>query len=165
MLLVSQETHLFDQSLRDNITLVRPDATDDQLEQVAQQLGIDWFHALPNGLDTTDLHHRLTPVQAQQLALARVALADADLLLLDEATADADSRAARDLESAMTQAIGTRSALVIAHRLGQAKRANQVVVMANGQIVESGHHNDLIQTGGPYDMMWSAWMRARTSDD
>ena len=158
--LVSQDVHVFAGTVRDAVCLVAPAATDDQVRAaLTTVLAWDWVAALPQGLATVvgDHGHALTPTQAQQLALARVALLDPWLVVLDEATAEAGSSGARELEQAALAVTEGRGALVIAHRLSQSAAADRVLVMADGRVVEEGTHADLVAAGGRYAELWSAW--------
>ncbi len=101
--------------------------------------------------------HPLTAAQAQQLALARLVLLDPPVAVLDEATAEAGSAGARELEAAAAAATGGRTVLVVAHRLTQAAAADRVIVLEHGRIVESGPHADLVAAGGRYAQLWGAW--------
>ncbi|NUR86906.1 MAG: ABC transporter ATP-binding protein, partial [Nonomuraea sp.] len=160
--MVSQEVHVFAGTLADDLRLARPRATDEELRAalVAVQ-ALDWAEALPGGLETVvgQGGHRLTGAQSQQLALARLILADPDLAVLDEATAEAGSSGARTLERAVERAIAGRTAIVVAHRLTQAATSDRVVVMDGGQVVEDGPHDELRESGGPYADHWAAWTR------
>ncbi len=104
---------------------------------------------------------RLTPAQAQQLALARLVLADPPIAVLDEATAESGSSGARLLEVASTAALRGRTALVVAHRLSQAAAADRVLVMRAGRIVEDGPHDELVAAAGTYADLWAAWSSRR----
>ncbi|NYI04366.1 ABC transporter ATP-binding protein [Allostreptomyces psammosilenae] len=160
VVLVTQEVHVFAGPLADDLRLARPDATDEDLRTALDRVGaLDWARALPDGLDTVvgEGAHRLTVTQAQQLALARLVLADPPVAILDEATAEAGSAGARVLETAAARALEGRTGLVVAHRLTQAATADRVVVMEAGRIVESGSHAELVAAGGRYAALWEAW--------
>ncbi|GAA3107490.1 ABC transporter ATP-binding protein [Streptomyces rectiviolaceus] len=166
--LVTQETHVFAGPLADDLRLARPDATDDELRTALTDVeALEWAEALPDGLDTVvgDGGHRLTSAQVQQLALARLMLADPPVAVLDEATAEAGSTGARLLEKAAGRAVEGRTALVVAHRLTQAATADRIVVMEDGRIVESGTHDELREGSGPYASLWEAWSGTRTATE
>ena len=158
--IVSQEVHVFAGTVRDNLTLAAADATDERLAAALAEVGA-WaaVQALPDGLDTVvgDGATVLGPALAQQLALARVLLADPVVVVLDEATAEAGSAGARDLERAALAATAGRTSLTIAHRLTQAVTADEVVVMDGGRVVERGTHDALVAAGGRYATLWTAW--------
>ncbi len=158
--LVTQEVHVFAGTLREDLSMAAPGASDDDMKAALRAvLAADWFELLPDRLDTVvgDGGHQLTPMQAQQVALARVVLIDPPVVILDEATADAGSAGASLLESAAEAALADRSALIVAHRLGQARRADRILLMDNGLIVEQGSHEDLVSLGGRYAQLWTAW--------
>ncbi|MEU8241263.1 ABC transporter ATP-binding protein [Actinoplanes missouriensis] len=158
--IVSQETHVFTGPLAEDLRLARPEASTDEVAAALDRVGaLTWASQLPDGLDTVvgDGGHQLTAAQAQQLALARVVLLDPRVVVLDEATAEAGSAGARDLEQAAAAALEGRTALVVAHRLTQAAAADRVIVMDQGAIVESGTHHDLVTAGGRYAQLWAAW--------
>ena len=158
--LVSQEVHVFAGTVRDNLLLAHPDADDDALwSALDAAMATAWVRALPDGLGTQvgDLGHPLTAAQSQQLALARVHLLDPQLVVLDEATAEAGSAGARGLELAADRVTHGRSAIVIAHRLTQARAADRVLVMDAGVVVEEGTHAELVAAGGRYARLWAAW--------
>ncbi|WP_374999870.1 ABC transporter ATP-binding protein [Aeromicrobium sp. CTD01-1L150] len=158
--LVSQEVHVFAGTVRDNLVLADTDATDDVLWQALRATDAEaWVRALPDALETRigDLGHPLTPAQAQQLALARVLVLDPAMVVLDEATAEAGSSGARELERAALAVTRGRTSIVIAHRLTQARAADRVLVMDEGRVVQAGTHDQLVTTDGPYARLWEAW--------
>ncbi|MFI6225948.1 ABC transporter ATP-binding protein [Micromonospora echinospora] len=164
--MVSQETHVFAGPLSEDLRMAKPQATPDELTAALARVGaLEWALNLPDGLDTVvgDGGHPLTPARAQQLALARVVLLDPAVVVLDEATAEAGSAGARDLEQAAASALEGRTALVVAHRLTQAVSADHIIVMEHGEIVESGPHAELIEADGSYARLWAAWA-ARATD-
>ncbi|MCA1587978.1 MAG: ABC transporter ATP-binding protein/permease [Chloroflexi bacterium] len=162
--LITQEVHVFAGPLADDLRLARPSATDEELWQALERAGAGgWASRLPDGLQTAvgEGGHRLSAAQAQQLALARLALADPPIAILDEATADAGSAGARELELASARVLEGRTALVVAHRLTQAASADRVLVLDAGVLRESGTHAELLNAGGPYAELWAAWAQAR----
>ncbi|MFE7344788.1 ABC transporter ATP-binding protein [Streptomyces griseus] len=166
VVLVTQEVHVFTGTLAEDLRLARPDATDADLRAaLATVHALDWAEALPDGLGTVvgEGGHRLDPARAQQLALARLVLADPALAVLDEATAEAGSAGARVLERSAEAALAGRTALVVAHRLTQAVAADRVVVLEAGRVVESGPHEELRDADGPYAALWRAWSGSRTA--
>jgi ATP-binding cassette subfamily C protein len=163
--LLTQETHVFNASLRENLTLARPEATDDEVLAACSRVGADTglVLMLPDGLDTPIGAGGLllTGQQTQLLALARLVLLDPTVAVLDEATAEAGSSAADQLDAAAAAALSGRTALVVAHRLSQAARTDRVVVLEHGRIVEEGTHADLAAGTGRYAELWRAWTRHR----
>ncbi|MFC8620807.1 ABC transporter ATP-binding protein [Streptomyces anulatus] len=166
VVLVTQEVHVFTGSLAEDLRLAHPGATDAELRGALSTVhALDWAEALPDGLDTVvgEGGHRLDPARAQQLALARLVLADPALAVLDEATAEAGSAGARVLERSAQAALSGRTALIVAHRLTQAVAADRVVVLEAGRVVESGPHDELRDADGPYAALWRAWSGSRTA--
>jgi ATP-binding cassette subfamily C protein len=157
--LITQEVHVFAGPLADDVRLGRPDATDAEVRAALAEVGADWVDSLPEGLATAvgEGGHQLTATQAQQLALARLIVADPAIAILDEATADAGSAGARILDRAAEHAVRGRTAIIVAHRLSQASRADRVVVLDEGRVVESGPPAELAAGDGPYAALWAAW--------
>ncbi|WP_431971039.1 ABC transporter ATP-binding protein [Nocardia sp. bgisy134] len=163
--MVTQDVHVFSGTLREDLMLARPGATDAELDTALRTAGAaEWVAELEAGLDTTvgAQGTALTPVQAQQVALARVALVDPAVVVLDEATAEAGSSGAAELESAALRITRGRTAIVVAHRLDQAARADEVILMRHGRIIERGTHDQLIAAHGEYAQLWSAWSAGRS---
>ncbi len=163
--LVSQEVHVFAGTLAEDLRMARPAADDDALAAALDRVGaLAWVRALPDGLATVvgEGAVALTAERAQQLALARIVLADHPIVILDEATAESGSSGARALERAAAAALEGRTALVVAHRLTQAAAADRIVVLEEGRVVEQGTHTELVDGGGPYSLLWSAWSDGRS---
>jgi ABC-type multidrug transport system fused ATPase/permease subunit len=159
--LVTQEHHVFFGSVRENLALAIDDiASDDRLcSALAAVDALDWVLALPEGLDTRvgSGGLPLTPAQAQQIALARLVLADPHTLVLDEATSLIDPRSARHLERSLAAVLSGRTVIAIAHRLFTAHDADRVAVVEDGRIAEIGSHDELITAEGSYAALWQSW--------
>jgi ABC-type multidrug transport system fused ATPase/permease subunit len=158
--LVTQEHHVFIGTLRDNVAMVRPAAPEaDVRAALAAVEALDWAEQLPAGLDTVvgSGGHPLSAAQAQQLALARLVLADPHTLVLDEATSLIDPHAARHLERSLAAVLRGRTVVAIAHRLFAAHGADRVAVVEDGRIAELGSHAELVAAGGSYAALWRSW--------
>jgi len=158
--LVTQEHHVFAGTLRENVALARPGAADEEiLAALAAVDAGEWAAALPQGLGTRlgSGATELTAPQAQQLALARLVLADPRILVLDEATSLLDPRAARHLERSLAAVMHGRTVISIAHRLHTAHGADRVAVIEDGQVTELGPHHELIAADGAYARLWDSW--------
>lgn len=159
---ITQEVHVFSGRLIDDLRLIAPQAGRDEIWSALHQVGAGgWVEALEDGLDTLVGEHGidLTAAQAQHIAMARLVLADPQVVILDEATAEAGSAHASELEAAAAAATKGRTTLIVAHRLTQAAAADQIAVMDDGQIVENGTHAELIALNGRYARLWQAWRR------
>ncbi|MBB2940966.1 ABC-type multidrug transport system fused ATPase/permease subunit [Actinoplanes lutulentus] len=150
VVLVTQEHHVFRETLRDNLMVA---ASDEALRRALDTVGADWAGDLDRDLG----EEPLDGAQAQQLALARVLLADPHTVILDEATALLDPGAARTAERALAAVLHERTVIAIAHRLQTAHDADRVAVMEDGRIIELGTHDDLVAEGGSYAALWRSW--------
>jgi ABC-type multidrug transport system fused ATPase/permease subunit len=161
--LVTQEHHVFLGTLRENVALARPGCTDDEIRAALEAVDAwQWAASLVGGLDTElgaggATAVRLSPAQAQQVALARLVIADPHTLVLDEATSLIDPRAARHLERSLAAVLQGRTVIAIAHRLFSAHDADRVAVVEDGRITEFGSHGELVAAGGAYASLWRSW--------
>ncbi|CAN5723381.1 ABC transporter ATP-binding protein [soil metagenome] len=164
VVLLSQEPHVFAGPLLEDLRLAAPHIDEAQALAALDLVGAtDWVAGLPEGIATVvgDGGHRLSGVQAQQVALARLVLVDPAVVVLDEATAEGGSAGARVLEAAASAALRGRTAVIVAHRLSQASTADRVVTVEAGRIVEVGTHQQLAGAAGPYAELWTAWSGQR----
>jgi ATP-binding cassette, subfamily B, bacterial len=163
---VPQEPFLFAGTVRDNLSFARPDATDDELLAACHAVGLDELLArLPGGLDGV-VHERgvsLSSGERQLLALARAFVAQPRVLVLDEATSNLDLKSEVQVERALDAVLEGRTALIIAHRLATAMRADRIGVVRAGRLVELGSHDELVARGGLYAAMYDAWMQHATT--
>ena len=158
---VPQEGFLFAGTIRDNVRIGRPDTPDAEVEAALASLGLlDRFRSLPDGLDTevNERGSRLSAGERQLVSLARAALADPAVLVLDEATSSLDPGTEVLVERALEKLVQGRTVIVIAHRLSTAARADRVGVVADGGLVELGTHADLVAAGGRYAQLYRSWV-------
>ncbi|MYJ13499.1 MAG: ABC transporter ATP-binding protein [Acidimicrobiia bacterium] len=164
---VPQEPFLFNGTIGDNIRFARPDAGDDEVAEACRVVGLEAFVAsLPDGVDTP-IHERgasLSAGERQLLALARAFLARPRVLILDEATSNLDLRSEARVERALDALLEGRTAVIVAHRLATAMRADRIAVVNNGRIAEIGSHEQLVESGGLYAAMFAAWESHATGD-
>jgi ATP-binding cassette subfamily C protein CydD len=157
---VPQDPYLFHGTVAENIRIARRAASPDELAWAARQAHAETFiEALPQGYDTVigERGARLSGGEAQRLALARAFLKDAPLLILDEATANLDPEIEDLVQESMERLLQGRTALIIAHRLTTVRRADRILAMAEGRIVEEGTHGALLQQGGLYQQLVGAY--------
>lgn len=162
--LITQEVHLFSGSLRNDLLLAKPGASDEELWAALHTVGLDEHSRwLPQGLDTLigAGHEEIGAEAEQQLSLARMILRQPPVLIMDEATSEAGSEHAEVLEHAAKAVTEGRTALVVAHRLDQAREADRIIVMEQGQIVEDGTHGELIALNGRYAQAYAQWEHGR----
>ncbi len=163
---VSQDAHLFHDTIRANLLYAKPDASDAELHAALDQAQLrDFIGNLTNGLDTVvgDRGHRLSGGEKQRMAIARVFLKQPRIIILDEATAHLDSESEVAVQRALSLALQGRTALVIAHRLSTIRDADSIVVIADGRVVDSGTHTELLQRGGLYADLYSTQFSGETA--
>jgi ATP-binding cassette subfamily B protein len=164
MCVVPQEGYLFAGTLRENVQIGRPEAGEEEVDAALRALGIyERFAAFPDGLDT-EVHEggsRLSAGERQLVSLARAALADPAILILDEATSNLDPGTEHAVERALEALMEGRTVVVVAHRLSTAARADRVAVVDEGRLVEYGTHDELVRGGGRYATLFAAWLAHR----
>jgi len=166
---VTQDAHLFHDTIRANLLYAKPDATAEELrEAVAGAQILPFIESLPDGLDTVvgDRGYRLSGGEKQRIALARLLLKAPDVVVLDEATAHLDSESEVAVQRALQKALEARTSIVIAHRLSTVRGADQILVVADGRIVERGRHTELLEAGGLYaDLYHTQFERQAIEED
>jgi ATP-binding cassette, subfamily B, bacterial len=160
IVLLPQEGHLFSGTIADNVRLAHPDATDEEVRSALRRIGeLDRFESLPDGLET-DVQTRgvrLSAGERQLVGIARVALADPAVIVLDEATSSLDPATEAAVERALAAVAEGRTVVTIAHRLSTAERADRVAVMEHGRLVEVASHDELVEQGDRYARLWASW--------
>jgi ABC-type multidrug transport system fused ATPase/permease subunit len=155
--MVTQDGHLFHDSVRANLLLARPEASEDELWEVLSRARLDdVVRSLPDGLNTVvgERGYRLSGGERQRLTIARLLLARPRVVILDEATAHLDSTSEAAVQAALSEALAGRTAVVIAHRLSTVRAADLILVVEDGRIVERGTHAELLATGGRYEELY-----------
>jgi ATP-binding cassette, subfamily B, bacterial len=150
---VSQETYLFHESVRENLRFAKPDATDEEIEAAAQAARINHvIEALPDGYDTVvgERGYRFSGGEKQRIAIARTILRNPPILVLDEATSSLDTETERLVQEALDRLSAGRTTIAIAHRLSTVRDADQIIVLDHGRVVETGRHEELLAAGGRY---------------
>jgi ATP-binding cassette subfamily B protein len=160
IVMLPQEGHLFSGTIADNVRLADPEASDEAVLRALDQIGArDRFEALPDGIDT-DVQTRgvrLSAGERQLVGIARVALAAPTVIVLDEATSSLDPATEAAVEQALAAVVEGRTVIIIAHRLSSAERADRVVVMDKGRVVEVASHDELVAQGERYARLWASW--------
>jgi ATP-binding cassette, subfamily B, bacterial len=160
IVMLPQEGHLFSGTIADNVRLADPAASDDAVRLALAQIGaLERFAALPDGLET-DVQTRgvrLSAGERQLVGIARVALANPAVIVLDEATSSLDPATEAAVERALAAVVEGRTVIIIAHRLSTAERADRVIVMHNGRVVETASHDELVAQGERYARLWASW--------
>ncbi len=165
--IVPQSPFLFSGTVADNIRYAKPEATDEEVETVAQNIGWgDWLEALPDGLATEvgEEGKALSMGQRQLVALARVLLQDPSIIILDEATASVDPLTEAQIQEGLDLVLENRTAIIIAHRLSTIRHADRIIVLSHGRIVEEGNHDLLMHQGGHYAQLYNTYFRHQSPD-
>lgn len=166
LVVVAQEPFLFDDSILANIQFSRPGTTRAEIEQMITELDVtDWVDTLPEGIDTVvgQRGESLSAGERQLVALLRAGAADPDILILDEATSSVDALTEVRISRALAKLSAGRTTIAIAHRLSTAARADRVLVLEGGRLVEDGHHDELLAAGGTYQRLFEAWLSATST--
>jgi ATP-binding cassette subfamily B protein len=164
VVVVPQEGFLFGGSIRENVRLARPTATDEEVTAALEAIGVaERFAAFPDGLDTEvrERGSRLSAGERQLVSLARAALVDPAVLVLDEATSNLDPGTEAVVERALERLMEGRTVIVVAHRLSTVRRADRIAVVEAGRLAELGTHDELVAAGGHYARLADAWARSQ----
>ncbi|MEN9746472.1 MAG: hypothetical protein RL729_944 [Actinomycetota bacterium] len=167
IVVVPQEGFLFNGTIRDNLRIARSSATDEEIDGAIAAIGAtEHFATLPDGLDTEvrERGSRLSAGERQLVALARAALVDPAVLVLDEATSNLDPGTEAEVEHALERLMAGRTVIVVAHRLSTVQRADHIAVIADAQVAEYGTHAELIAKGGRYSALAAAWQKSQISN-
>ena len=166
LVVVAQEPFLFDDDAARQHAVRPPRRRPRRVEHIVDDLDVrDWIDGLPDGLDTAvgERGESLSAGERQLVALLRAGIADPDVLLLDEATSSVDALTEVRISHALERLAAGRTTIAIAHRLSTAARADRVLVLEDGRLVEDGHHDELIVAGGHYSLLYDAWLSATTA--
>ncbi len=166
LVVVAQEPFLFDDTILANIRFSRPGTSRPEIERMIAELDVDdWVETLPDGIDTRvgQRGESLSAGERQLVALLRAGIADPDILILDEATSSVDALTEVRISRALAKLSAGRTTIAIAHRLSTAARADRVLVLEGGRLVEDGHHDDLLAAGGTYQRLFEAWLSATST--
>jgi len=165
---VTQETYLVHDTIRENLRYGKPDATDAEIESAARDAAIyDYIATLPDGFDTVvgERGYKLSGGEKQRIAIARAILRDPKILILDEATSALDNQSERLVQGALSRLMKGRTTFAVAHRLSTVMDADQILVLKEGQVAERGRHTELLSHGGEYDRLWRIQFREEVSPD
>jgi ABC-type multidrug transport system fused ATPase/permease subunit len=166
LVVVAQEPFLFDDTIASNVAFAKPGIERARIDALVDELDIrDWVDSMPDGLETRvgERGDSLSAGERQLVALLRAGIADPDVLILDEATSSVDALTEVRTSRALGHLAAGRTTIAIAHRLSTAARADRVLVLDHGRLVEDGHHDELVAAGGAYGRLYDAWLAATTT--